>query len=444
MSKKLTLSDRILTDIRRTLPRKPGGRIVEINRADVELFSRIKYVLTTGIKPFDDFVGGFPFGRISEIYGLEGCGKSALAIRAAIRGKLKNIVELVRRDDGGKEFRPISRKKLDVHILHIDNEQSVDEQRNEVDGVEYHSLDIHNARIDTIEDIFKMVETTLISVTAAQKEAQESDPDTLYLCAIIVDTIASTSSMSEMDRDWGEQDYDRRAKAIHEGLRRLVRRINKANIALICTNQVQGKMGNINPRNARGWAMLDNDYTSPGGMGLKYYSSHRIFMHRMPTKYRLAPKAHFSDGELIAFWAPKNRIRKPRREGRLVLLFGDEDGAGGGFSQEYSMLETLIFLGYADVSETGRDITFKFAKHAVVMKTFGDTAMSLDEADSAKGKNKRIRDPKIENRSKWTEFYQAHKQDLDALYDTAIHESFATNVPHDEEDEEDDITGTED
>ena len=414
--------------------------------ANVELFSRVRYILTTGLAPFDDLIGGFPFGRISEIYGPEHCGKSALAIRASIRAHLKNIVEVVS-DNGTRIVRPLDKKKVEVYVVHVDNEQSVDEYRNEVDGIEFHSLDIDTARIDTIEDINKLVDASVKATMSCQKER----PDTLFFTVIVIDTLAATSSNDEMDRPWGDRDFDRRAYRVHELMRRMVRRINKANVLLLCTNQVRIKYDNAR-KNKFGVRILDDEYTSSGGSGLKYFSTHRVFMWRLPSRYKMHPKAKFPDGELISFYSSKNRCGfAPFREGRLALLFGDKSGHGGGMSQEYSILETLIYLKFAECgggarrtdsdSGSGREIVFKFSSNGVPIKTFGNATLTLDEADLARGKNKRVRDPRIEDRSQWLDFYRAHKQDLDNLYAAAVQWAAATNAPINSDDEEDDVDG---
>ena len=57
----------------------------EMVRTGDGTMSKVKYVLTTGIDPFDHCTGGLPFGRVVELLGLEGCGKTAFAWRATTR-----------------------------------------------------------------------------------------------------------------------------------------------------------------------------------------------------------------------------------------------------------------------------------------------------------------------------------------------------------------------
>jgi RecA/RadA recombinase len=79
-------------------PRATLADQVQISRTSKHVLSKVRYVLTTGIDPFDDLVGAFPFGRISEVFGLESCGKTQLMIKAAIRAQTLNVAEVVRKN----------------------------------------------------------------------------------------------------------------------------------------------------------------------------------------------------------------------------------------------------------------------------------------------------------------------------------------------------------
>lgn len=424
------VSDRILAKIKASAPRKEGKGRVEIAQSSKMILSRIKYVLTTGIQPFDDLVGAFPMGRITEIYGLEASGKSQLVIRAAVRGQARHICEVVRGKDGVSKLVPINKKKMYVHVLYVDNEQSVDsDQKIVIDGVQ---MDVQLARCDTIDQLFKMTEITIDEVAVAQKEDQE----TLYLVVVVADTITATSCNEEMEQAWGKVDYSRLPKQLKEGFRKLTRKINRVNVALICTNQVGDDFAAAKDKGKKkmgGGGLGANDYTTSGGRALKFFASHRVFMRQI-REYKTNPKSKFANGILIGFRSMKNRVKKPYREGRLVLLFGDENGEGGGISNEFSILETLIYFKYAEISEgEKKDIKFKFHKYRIKTTTFDDvqTSTTLDEDDdkpatavevsSKRGK----KDPFIGIRAEWPAFYAAHKADVDALYEAAIHQAFA-------------------
>ena len=157
-------------------------------------------------------------------------------------------------------------------------------------------------------------------------------------------------------------------------------------------------------------------------------------MHKLQTRYRMDPKRKFPDGELIAFWAVKNRIMKPQRPGHMALLFGDKNGKGGGLNDLYSDLETLIKAGFAEINSTASEIVFKFNKYHVPMTTFGDQTMTLDEADEDPKPGRKLKDPVVKGRLHWPAFYTEHTADLDALYAACL--DYALSQPLEAEDEE--------
>jgi recombination protein RecA len=435
------VSDRILAKIKACAPRKDSKGMVEITQTSKAILSRIKYVLTTGIQPFDDLIGGFPMGRITEIYGLESCGKTQLAVRAAVRGQARNICEVVRDKQGVSKLVPLSKKKIYVHVLYVDNEQSIDsDEKIVVDGVE---MDVHLARCDTIDQLFKMADISISEVAVAQKE----DKETLYLVVIVADTITATSCNEEMEQAWGKQDYSRLPKQLKEGFRRLTRKINRVNVAMICTNQVGDNMKASQQKGKKmgGGGLNADDFTTSGGRALKFFASHRVFMRQI-REYKTNPKSKFANGILIGFRSMKNRVKKPFREGRMVLLFGDENGEGGGLNNEFSILETLIYFKYIEIGEgEKKEIKFKFHKHGIKTTTFEDaqTSTTLDEDDSQPAatatevsSRRGKKDPFIGIRAEWPAFYAAHKADIDALYQAAIHQAFAQEHVPGEDDEE--------
>jgi hypothetical protein len=101
-----------------------------------------------------------------------------------------------------------------------------------------------------------------------------------------------------------------------------------------------------------------------------------VFLQKL-RDYKINPKSKFANGMLIGFRSIKNRVKKPFREGRMVILFGDGEGAGGGFSNEFSILETLLYMKYAEYSEATKAISFKFAKFKIPTTTF-ETAPGAD------------------------------------------------------------------
>jgi recombination protein RecA len=436
---RLSLRDFVTKRVKAGMPKGDSAGQVQISSTSKHVLSKVRYVLTTGIDPFDDLVGAFPFGRVSEVYGPESCGKTQLMIKCAIRAQTLNIAEVVRKG-GQVRLVPLNKKKVVMFVLYVDNEQSIDEDEKIIhDGVE---LDVELLRCDTVDQLFKNVEIAVDACAAYQKE----DPDTLYLAVGIVDTIASTSSKEELTQEWSKEDYSRHAKQYRKGFRIMVRKLNRVNVALICTNQISDTYGE-KAKGKKGGGINPDDYATFGGKALKYYSSCRVYLQKL-RDYKINPKSKFANGMLILFRSMKNRVKKPFREGRMVILFGDGEGKGGGFSNEFSILETLMYMKYAEYSEATKAISFKFAKFKIPTTTFEtaavqttleeDDAQKPDEMSSRRGK----KDPSIALRAAWPAFYAEHKADVDALYQASIDAAFAAEtmpVEGEEDDENDEF-----
>jgi RecA/RadA recombinase len=439
---RLSLRDFITKRVKAGMPKGDSADQVQISRTSKHVLSKVRYVLTTGIEPFDDLVGAFPFGRISEVFGLESCGKTQLMIKCAIRAQTLNVAEVVRKD-GQVRLVPLNKKKVVVFVLYVDNEQSIDEDEKIIhDGVE---LDVELLRCDTVDQLFKNVEIAVDACATYQK----LDPDTLYLAVAVVDTIASTSSKEELTQEWNKEDYSRHAKQYRKGFRIMARKLNRVNVALICTNQVSDTYGEKakGKKSGGGGGVNPDDFATFGGKALKYYSSQRVFLQKL-RDYKINPKSKFANGMLILFRSVKNRVKKPFREGRMVILFGDGEGKGGGFSNEFSILETLMYMKYAEYSEATKAINFKFAKHKIPTTTFetAEIQTTLEEDDSQKPEEMSSRrgkkDPSIAMRAAWPAFYAEHKADIDALYNASIEAAFAAEtmpVEGEEDDESDEF-----
>ena len=192
MSKKPKIpdsQDELLARLRRCSPDEGSGVVYEVSRTSERILSSVDYVLSTGIKAFDDIVGGMPFGRVVEVFGLEGCGKSALALRCAGRARLKHIKKLVRKEDDTVELEDIDSEMTDVNVFYIDNEQSLD-----LDGkitFEGQVLDILDFRCDTTDMMFKGISNALDAAEARM----DKYPERMLFTVIVVDTIAYSSSL---------------------------------------------------------------------------------------------------------------------------------------------------------------------------------------------------------------------------------------------------------
>jgi RecA/RadA recombinase len=430
MSKKeQDLTQLFVRDMNRHRPTKNSAGKFDFVNCDEEILADVKYVILPGNEPFDTFTGGFPFGRISEIFGLENCGKTALLVRTMCRFQAKHIYEITTKHGFIASLKRVDPARIRLIKAFIDNEGSLergfkltihDTTFNEAGEEVVEHITMENTGIglcDTIEQVLMAADRFLKVIAQAEKEADE-DKETpeedkkIIFGLFIIDTIAGTSSKDEIEKDWGKRDFPRAAGKISEGFRRLRGEISRHNISMIFSNQVRKAFkieapGGYKPHYATPQA---DDFSTYGGMALAFYATHRIFMFRVPIKYTLVPGAQFDAGYLLGFRTIKNRLRKPMREGRMVLLFDEEQG---GLHNTLSILETLIFLKAAKY-ESGT-VQFRFKQFGVATTTFIAT----------KGK-KREAIPGIEGRYEWISFYKAHKPDFDKLYAVAIEKANET------------------
>lgn len=420
-------ADGLIAKLLSLAPKKEdgGGGKWEVSRTTQLVLSQIKYVLTTGIPSFDDIVGGLPIGRMVELYGLESCGKTAMAIRCAARGMKGHISEVIRGKDGNAtSYRELPPDECKVLVVYIDNEQSLDEDNKLV--VDGEKLDVIGARMDTTDEVFKAIDGA-ISYQEDRMEQSEKDGIERFML-IVVDTIASTTTKQELGKKWGEQDFPRQPQQMSIALRQLTRRVNRNNVCILFTNQVRVKFQEGQAKKGgQTFQIKASDYSSPGGFALRFYASHRVFMYAYNQKYKLLPDSQFSAGLLIGFHTVKNRLKTPLRDGRMVLLFDEKQG---GFRSEFSMLEALELYGFVEVEAESKHTGYslKFHRNGIVPTTFGEklnTTLAEDE-DLPMPRRGRIKDPGFKCRAEWPDFYRDHKADIDKLWQAAV--QYALNV----------------
>lgn len=450
-SQPVDLVARAITKLQSLAPRSDAQKAkgqLEVERSNQCLLSEIRYVFKADNRSFDDLAGGFPVGRVCEVYGLEACGKTALMIRTAVKAQIGNVYEVIR-TPSDTTYRKLDTSEYEVMVGYFDNEQSLDDDSKIViDGV---ALNVALGRADTVDLLFKGIEGLIKVVAERQAELAEKRSKKIVFGLIVVDTIAATSSAQEMSMDWGKEDYARQPQQISRGFRKIVRMVNRNNICLICTNQVRDKIGEATNQKGRPKSPIPQsvEYTTFGGKALRFYASYRVFMYALPTKYRLVPKTQFQVGLLIGFYTVKNRIRMPLREGRMVLLFDEQQG---GLNDTFSILESLLLLRFAEMEnkEEGTDIRFKFSRAGIVPTTFDKTKSSTTLAEDDEkpvARRSKPKDPSIRIRADWPAFYAEHKSDFDALWAAALRYAFSSEglsenaVVHTDDDDTGDDSG---
>ncbi len=260
--------DQLLQDALKAIEKEYGkGSIMRLgDRADVSVDA-----ISSGSMTLDAAlgIGGYPKGRIIEIYGPESSGKTTLALHA--------IAECQK--EGGR-------------CAFIDAENAIDPLYAKNLGVDIDELIL--SQPDSGEQALEITEVLIKSGA---------------IDLVVIDSVAALVPQAELDGEMGDASVGLQARLMSKAMRKLAGVMNRSNCTAIFINQLREKVG----------IMFGNPETTPGGRALKFYSSVRLDVR----KGEVLKNGQEAYGNVVKIKVVKNKVAPPFKTATVNMIYGE-------------------------------------------------------------------------------------------------------------------------
>ena len=277
--------DQVLADIEKQFGKGSIMKLGESKHMEVEVVSSGSLSLDIALG-----VGGYPKGRIIEIYGPESSGKTTFALHAIAEAQ-----------------------KAGGRAAFIDAEHALDPAYAKALGVNIDELLL--SQPDTGEQALEICDALVKSEAVS---------------IIVIDSVAALVPQAEIDGEMGDSHVGLQARLMSQALRKLSGNINKTKTTAIFINQLREKVG----------VMFGNPETTPGGRALKFYSTIRLDVRRSEA----LKVGENVIGNKTTVKVVKNKVAPPFKAANVDIMYGE------GVSREGELIDLASSAGIVEKS----------------------------------------------------------------------------------------------